>query len=94
MCHDSQFSVWEPDECHSWIYQEGGHPNLSIYLVAYMSDLIIYKFLNYSENTGLLGLTRVGSRRAIQISAGFMLFFSVLGMLLHRDKMIHKLSCF
>ncbi|KAJ9705273.1 hypothetical protein PVL29_003366 [Vitis rotundifolia] len=31
------------------------------------------------ENTGLLGLTRVGSRRAIQISAGFMLFFSVLG---------------
>lgn len=31
------------------------------------------------ENTGLLGLTRVGSRRAVQISAGFMLFFSVLG---------------
>ncbi|XP_057963840.1 nucleobase-ascorbate transporter 4 [Malania oleifera] len=31
------------------------------------------------ENAGLLALTRVGSRRAIQISAGFMLFFSVLG---------------
>ncbi|KAG6600279.1 Nucleobase-ascorbate transporter 4, partial [Cucurbita argyrosperma subsp. argyrosperma] len=31
------------------------------------------------ENAGLLGLTRVGSRRAVQISAGFMLFFSVLG---------------
>ncbi|WCJ17996.1 Xanthine/uracil permease family protein [Euphorbia peplus] len=31
------------------------------------------------ENAGLLGLTRVGSRRVIQISAGFMLFFSVLG---------------
>ncbi|KAE8707600.1 Nucleobase-ascorbate transporter 6 [Hibiscus syriacus] len=31
------------------------------------------------ENAGLLGLTRVGSRRVIQISALFMLFFSVLG---------------
>lgn len=52
---------------------ETGHPNLSIYLVV------------YSENTGLLGLTRVGSRTVVQISAGFMLFFSVLGMLLHKD---------
>ncbi|BFG42084.1 hypothetical protein CerSpe_283560 [Prunus speciosa] len=32
-----------------------------------------------SENAGLLGLTHIGSRRVIQISAGFMLFFSVLG---------------
>ncbi|KAK3193059.1 hypothetical protein Dsin_024369 [Dipteronia sinensis] len=31
------------------------------------------------ENAGLLGLTRSGSRRVVQISAGFMLFFSVLG---------------
>ncbi|KAF8013921.1 hypothetical protein BT93_I1703 [Corymbia citriodora subsp. variegata] len=31
------------------------------------------------ENAGLLGLTRIGSRRVIEISAGFMLFFSVLG---------------
>ncbi|TKY51045.1 Nucleobase-ascorbate transporter 4 [Spatholobus suberectus] len=31
------------------------------------------------ENAGLLGLTRVGSRKVIQISAGFMLFFSILG---------------
>ncbi|CAM8923965.1 hypothetical protein QQ045_021350 [Rhodiola kirilowii] len=31
------------------------------------------------ENAGLIGLTRVGSRRVIQISAAFMLFFSVLG---------------
>ncbi|KAG2704056.1 hypothetical protein I3760_06G166500 [Carya illinoinensis] len=31
------------------------------------------------ENAGLLGLTRVGSRRVVQIAAGFMLFFSVLG---------------
>ncbi|XP_010245958.1 PREDICTED: nucleobase-ascorbate transporter 1-like [Nelumbo nucifera] len=31
------------------------------------------------ENVGLLGLSRVGSRRVIQISAGFMIFFSVLG---------------
>ncbi|KAM7470510.1 hypothetical protein LguiA_008693 [Lonicera macranthoides] len=31
------------------------------------------------ENVGLLALTRVGSRRVIQISAMFMLFFSILG---------------
>ncbi|KAJ8640762.1 hypothetical protein MRB53_017456 [Persea americana] len=31
------------------------------------------------ENAGLLAMTRVGSRRVVQISAGFMLFFSVLG---------------
>ncbi|MCO5603806.1 hypothetical protein L7F22_057958 [Adiantum nelumboides] len=29
------------------------------------------------ENTGLLGLSRVGSRRVVQISAGFMIFFSL-----------------
>jgi len=32
-----------------------------------------------AENIGLLALTRVGSRRVVQISAGFMIFFSVLG---------------
>ncbi|KAH7833545.1 hypothetical protein Vadar_007443 [Vaccinium darrowii] len=31
------------------------------------------------ENVGLLALTRTGSRRVIQISAGFMLFFAVFG---------------
>ncbi|XP_057430400.1 putative nucleobase-ascorbate transporter 10 isoform X2 [Lotus japonicus] len=31
------------------------------------------------ENAGLLALTRVGSRRVIQISAGFMIIFSVFG---------------
>ncbi|KAK7283245.1 hypothetical protein RIF29_12641 [Crotalaria pallida] len=31
------------------------------------------------ENAGLLALTRVGSRRVIQISSGFMIFFSVFG---------------
>ncbi|KAJ8439504.1 hypothetical protein Cgig2_007021 [Carnegiea gigantea] len=31
------------------------------------------------ENAGLLALTHVGSRRVVQIAAGFMLFFSILG---------------
>lgn len=31
------------------------------------------------ENAGLLALTKVGSRRVVQIAAGFMIFFSVLG---------------
>lgn len=34
-----------------------------------------------SENVGLLGLTRVGSRRCVQISCGFMIFFSIFGNL-------------
>ncbi|GLU15952.1 hypothetical protein SLE2022_324030 [Rubroshorea leprosula] len=33
------------------------------------------------ENAGLLALTKVGSRRVIQVSAGFMIFFSVFGKL-------------
>lgn len=33
----------------------------------------------FRENVGLLGLTRVGSRRVIQISSGFMILFSILG---------------
>ncbi|KAK1322060.1 Nucleobase-ascorbate transporter 2 [Acorus calamus] len=32
------------------------------------------------ENVGLLGITRVGSRRVVQISAGFMIFFSILAV--------------
>ncbi|XP_058776696.1 nucleobase-ascorbate transporter 7-like [Vicia villosa] len=31
------------------------------------------------ENAGLIGMTRVGSRRVVQISAGFMIFFSIFG---------------
>ncbi|KAI5437121.1 Nucleobase-ascorbate transporter 6, variant 2 [Lathyrus oleraceus] len=31
------------------------------------------------ENAGLLAMTRVGSRRVVQISAGFMIFFSIFG---------------
>ncbi|KAH0455041.1 hypothetical protein IEQ34_016965 [Dendrobium chrysotoxum] len=31
------------------------------------------------ENIGLLGMTRVGSRRVVQISTGFMIFFSIFG---------------
>ncbi|XAR55331.1 hypothetical protein NMG60_11035377 [Bertholletia excelsa] len=38
------------------------------------------------ENVGLLGLTRVGSRRVVQISAGFMIFFSILGWYMQLTK--------
>ncbi|XP_031119140.1 nucleobase-ascorbate transporter 3-like [Ipomoea triloba] len=31
------------------------------------------------ENVGLLGLTRVGSRRVVEISSAFMIFFSIFG---------------
>ncbi|KAL6577477.1 DUF1279 superfamily [Orobanche minor] len=31
------------------------------------------------ENAGLIGLTRVGSRRVVQLSAVFMIFFCVFG---------------
>jgi hypothetical protein len=56
-------------------------PNASI-LSNQFSNLIFLCYA-YSENAGLLGLTRVGSRRVVQISAGFMLFFSVLSAVFH-----------
>ncbi|KAK2396017.1 nucleobase-ascorbate transporter [Trifolium repens] len=34
---------------------------------------------HFSENVGFLGSNRIGSRRVIQVSAGFMIFFSMLG---------------
>ncbi|RZB89125.1 Nucleobase-ascorbate transporter 4 [Glycine soja] len=40
-----------------------------------LCDSLILHF----ENAELLGLTRIGSRKVIQISAGFMLFFSIIG---------------
>jgi|APAra0007618257_1042622.scaffolds.fasta_scaffold00398_12 hypothetical protein len=39
-----------------------------------------------SENAGLLALTKIGSRRVVQISAGFMIFFSILGKLVSLTK--------
>jgi hypothetical protein len=64
--------------CCCWVYWIDGCPNSSIL----SCDLILF-FYAYSENAGLVGLTRVGSRRVIQISAGFMLLFSVLGVVFH-----------
>jgi hypothetical protein len=61
--------------CCRWVYWIDGCPNSSIL----SCDLILF-FYAYSENAGLVGLTRVGSRRVVQISAGFMLLFSVLGV--------------
>lgn len=46
-----------------------------------MPDIVYITFSN-RENVGLLGSTRIGSRRVIQISAGFMIFFSILGEIL------------
>ncbi|MQL78208.1 hypothetical protein Taro_010632 [Colocasia esculenta] len=45
------------------------------------------------ENAGLLALTRVGSRRVVQISAGFMIFFSILGKCLIFASMGYGMSC-
>lgn len=44
-----------------------------------MMKILFVLWLLHSENAGLLALTRVGSRRVVQISAGFMIFFSILG---------------
>ncbi len=47
-----------------------------VFVVDFQSHFVV---LFCSENIGLVGLTRVGSRRVIQISAFFMLFFSIFG---------------
>lgn len=49
----------------------------------FMSDCAFAKLAcNYrcSENVGLLGLTHIGSRRVVQISTAFMIFFSIFGL--------------
>lgn len=43
---------------------------------------MIWLTLMFRENVGLLAMTKIGSRRVIQISATFMLFFSIFGILL------------
>lgn len=40
-------------------------------------------FFYLRENAGVLALTRVASRRVAQISAGFMILFSVVGNILN-----------
>ncbi len=50
--------------------------------------VLMYLLSFGSENVGLIGLTRVGSRRVIQIAALFMLFFSVFG-----ESFWHKEFC-
>lgn len=51
-------------------------------IVDMLWPLLIATTSQCSENAGLIALTRVGSRRVVQISAGFMIFFSILGELL------------
>jgi len=64
-----------------WVWWIDGCPNASI--LSYQFSNLILLCYAYSENAGLLGLTRVGSRRVVQITAGFMLFFSVLSAVFH-----------
>ncbi|PWA71341.1 Extracellular ligand-binding receptor [Artemisia annua] len=60
----------------------GGFIVVSRYASAtHMPPSILSRGTAGSENAGLLALTRVGSQRVIQISAGFMIFFSILGHL-------------
>ncbi|KAH9773464.1 nucleobase-ascorbate transporter 7 [Citrus sinensis] len=47
--------------------------------IGWQVDFRLLASLLFAENAGLLALTRVGSRRVVQISAGFMIFFSILG---------------
>ena len=47
-----------------------------------MSAFSDFVFCVCRENVGLVGLTRVGSRRVVQISAAFMLFFAIFGTVL------------
>lgn len=44
------------------------------------------------ENAGLLALTRVGSRRVVQIAAVFMIFFSILGKFYLRSRCFQNIS--
>lgn len=53
-------------------------PRTCLFYHLHISLMIL---LSCRENAGLIAMSRVGSRRVVQISAGFMIFFSVLGNL-------------
>ena len=65
----------------TWFTDKGKHPTHAFEHFGPLLPFLIVICFMYRENAGLLALTRVGSRRVIQISAGFMIFFSVFGML-------------
>lgn len=66
---------------HQCTYEAQTFCKVLFYTNYYLLCILTMFCFIYRENAGLLALTRVGSRRVIQISAGFMLFFSVFGML-------------
>ncbi|AED93439.1 Xanthine/uracil/vitamin C permease [Arabidopsis thaliana] len=49
------------------------------FVTLFESTGLFYASARYGKNVGLLAMTKVGSRRVIQISAAFMLFFSIFG---------------
>jgi hypothetical protein len=53
-----------------------------LFLFLFLFFISDFVFRMCRENVGLVGLTRVGSRRVVQISAAFMLFFSIFGTVL------------
>ena len=63
-----------------------------VFLMSYILRVLTVSLELCSENVGLVGLTRVGSRRTVQIAAGFMLFFAIFGMLL-RHLIPFDLAC-
>lgn len=70
---------------------------MSFYTFRCSNIKIDLSFTVYRENAGLLALTRVGSRRVVQIAAGFMIFFSILGKsmnLFNAFILMHGSSCF
>jgi hypothetical protein len=76
--HPPQWAIWNRDRLHC----------LSVCCIEEIHDVQsvslsrdTYRCEQCRENVGLLGSTRIGSRRVIQISAGFMIFFSMLGEL-------------
>ncbi|XP_013596946.1 PREDICTED: putative nucleobase-ascorbate transporter 9 [Brassica oleracea var. oleracea] len=49
------------------------------FVTLFESTGLFYASARYGKNVGLLAMTKIGSRRVIQISAAFMLFFSIFG---------------
>lgn len=80
----AEWSLWNKHWCNCccvrWIFIVDEFYLSSSSLFGTRMNLIVVAIVYCRENVGLLGLTRVGSRRVVQISAGFMIFFSTLGM--------------
>ncbi|XP_028226994.1 putative nucleobase-ascorbate transporter 9 [Glycine soja] len=83
-CRTDRVGLISGSECPTFNFGEALAMIAASFVSLFESTGTFYAAARYGSgtpNAGLLALTKAGSRRVIQISAGFMIFFSIAGKL-------------